>query len=80
MKRYVVKDKRNGMYKRKSVGFTDSGWTNDPDKATLFKTIGSVKTGMYSYNVNPDRGKIGAKIILPSWVEVIPVDLEFHLP
>ena len=75
MQRYVVRDKRSGIYKVKTVGFTSTKWTKNRRKVQLFKNKGAAKKGMYSYNINPERGKIGAKIILPDWVEIVPVDM-----
>lgn len=70
---YIIKDSRNKKYKVKSKGFTRTVWTENKTKAQLFRSIGAAKKGMYSYNINPERGKLGAKIILPDWVEIVPV-------
>ena len=77
--KFIVKDKRTGKYKIKSTGFSSNMWTDDIKKAMLFKTTGAVKRGMYCYNTNPDRRKIGAKIILPDWVEIIPVKINLTI-
>ena len=73
--RYVVRDKRNGKYKIKSTGFASTVWTANRRQAQQFKNKAAAKKGMYSYNINPDRAKLGAKIILPDWVEIIPVEM-----
>jgi len=77
--RFIVKDTRNGKYRVKSIGFSSSKWTDDMNKAFLFKTAAAAKKGMYSYNINPERGRIGAKIILPDWVKIMPVKIELTI-
>ena len=77
--RFIVKDKRNGKYKVKSIGFSSNMWTDDIEKAMLFRSTGAVKKGMYCYNINPDRRELGAKIVLPDWVEVIPVKINLTM-
>ena len=73
--RYIVRDKRSGQFKIKSTGFASTMWTENIDKAQIFRTIGAAKIGMYSYSINPRRRSIGEKIILPDWVQFIPVSI-----
>lgn len=75
LKFYYVLDKRNGKSKMKRRGFAPTKWTDDPSKRQLFRTTGAAIRGMYSYNINPERGKLGAKIVLPDWVEIISLNL-----
>jgi len=70
MTRFIVIDSRNNKYKSTSLGFSSTKWTKDIQKAQLFKNKGSAKKGMYSYNINPKRGYLGEKIILPDWVVI----------
>lgn len=73
--RYIVEDIRNNTYKIKSTGFGSTQWTTDIEKAQMFANRGAAKKGLYSYNINPDRSKIGAKIILPEWAKIKPVTI-----
>ena len=72
---YVVRDKRNGAFKVKTRGFRPTAWDRDVREAQTFETKGAAKISMYSYNINPDRGTIGAKIMLPDWVEITPIEV-----
>jgi len=78
--KFIVKDKRSGKYKIKSTGFSSNMWTDDINKAFMFKTSGAAKMSMYCYNVNPNRGRLRAKIILPDWAEIIPIKMEITIP
>lgn len=72
---YIIKDKRCNKYKRKTHYWCDEKWIEQKDKAQLFRTKGAATISCYSYSINLDSCKIGAKIILPDWVEIIPVEV-----
>lgn len=74
---YIVQDTRNKKYKIKSRHFNANMWVDEKEKAQLFKTKGAIKNGMYCYSINPDSRKLGAKIILPDWVKIIPVTVQY---
>ena len=76
---YVVRDKRNGAFKIKTRGFRPMIWDRDVREAQIFKTKGAAKISMYSCSINPDRGTIRAKIMLPDWVEITAIELGLRI-
>lgn len=79
MKYYIVIDSRNNSYKIVSKGFTSKLWTDNIQKAKLFRTKGAATISCYCYSINPNRGKLKAKIILPTWINIIEVFLKVRL-
>jgi len=73
MRYCIVKDTRNNKYKQKARRGTE--WTENKSKAQLFRTKGAATISCYGYSINPDRRKIGAKIILPDWIEIQPIEV-----
>ena len=72
---YIVKDTRNNGYKIKSKGFGSRVWTPAKEDAQLFRTKGAATISCYGYSINPERRKLKAKIILPDWIEIQPVEV-----
>ena len=72
---YIVKNIRNGGYKTKRTWFSNMLWTEQKEKAQLFRTKGAATISCYGYSTNPNRRKIGAKIILPDWIEIQPIEV-----
>ena len=67
MKLYVIRDKRDGTYLRKSRGFSDDRHVNDITKAQIFKGIGGIKASLYGWKrAYPETG-------MPPWVEIVEI-------
>lgn len=65
MKVYLIQRTTDGWYKRKSRFFGDEDWTEIKEKAQVFKSRGACTHALYSYSINPNSHKLGAKIVLP---------------
>lgn len=76
MNYYIVIDIRNNNYKC-PANRNYEAWSDDIQKAKLFKTRGAATISCYSYSINPNRHKLKAKIILPSWINIIEITVNF---
>ena len=73
---YIVRDTRNNHFKIKgNRGWKEKNWTPFKEKAALFRTKGAATISCYCYSINPDRCKLGAKIILPDWISIEEVTI-----
>lgn len=51
-------------------------WTDDIQKMKLFKTRGAAVLSLYRFNISPYRYKMGAKIELPEWLQIVPIEVQ----
>lgn len=72
---YVVKDKRSGLYRSKKHQWGKDLWVKF-DKARNFNTKGGAVLSIgKEENINPMpyNAAGGNKVILPDWIEIVPI-------